>query len=581
MDSSNPFAPLHVREAFVETASLAEAIRRLGEGLGAREPFLLVTGEAGVGKTELALEAIARWEPRVTPARLGVPPRAGTELLEAVLRRFGTEPPEGATRARLVAAFESALGATARVGRVAMIVVDDAHELPAEVLDELRRLAGMAPPLGCPLEVMLVGLPALASTLDSPAHALLRQRVSVRVHVQPLSAADTQRYVHHRVGAAGGDGPGLFSRRTCREIAMRTGGVPRPIGLLASEALRVARAASAATVEPQHVRTAAAHLGMPDDAKAETRAAAVPVPAPDEVELVPLPEAMTREPEPAPPPGPVPGESPARSEPADVEPVAPAPTPPAPIAAAAGAAHDPQAWVARFIGDRGPVQISSQVFVSSGFVREPIEERCEAAAAPERAALAARRPRVRSRPSRPGRGRAWRSAPAIAMAVLVVVAAVAVTLRATHRGRGLAAAAADHAAPAPRRPAAVAPVPAAGTRERLVIAGSPERGLPEATPEPAPATAAADSARPGTRYTLDVGGYLELARALQERDRLQEATGIDAWVVPAAADGESHRVVLGIFRTAERATAAADQFLAASTTGEARVVPLPPRRARR
>ena len=260
MNPDSPFDPVFSRRSFLETLGGGEVLRRLDDGLGHREPFLLLTGDPGTGKTALASEAVARWGACVTAAFLAYPVLTAGEMLEEIIRRFGAEPPERAGRSKLLGCFEGLLGEATSDGRIALLIVDDAHDLPPERLEELRLLVNAAQQARRPFEVLLIGLPALEARLGDPALAALRQRVSLHTRLDPLTAAETQRYLHHRVAAAGGDGPSLFSRKTCRDIAGRTRGVPRQINALAAEALRVARVAGDQTVGAEHVRAAAATL---------------------------------------------------------------------------------------------------------------------------------------------------------------------------------------------------------------------------------------------------------------------------------------------------------------------------------
>ena len=161
----------------------------------------------------------------------------GVELLEEIVIRLGGEPPDGARRPKLVRCFERELSEIAGRGKIPMVVVDDAQNLSPGLLEELRLLVNAAQQVHQPMEVLLVGLPALEALLDHPTLGALRQRVSVRARIEPLSAAETRRYLRHRVGAVGGDGANMFPRRTCVEIASLSGGVPRQINALASELL--------------------------------------------------------------------------------------------------------------------------------------------------------------------------------------------------------------------------------------------------------------------------------------------------------------------------------------------------------
>ncbi|MGH7742675.1 MAG: ExeA family protein, partial [Candidatus Eiseniibacteriota bacterium] len=370
MTNDSPFAPVLSRQSYLETLGAAEALRRLDDGLGAREPFVLITGEPGTGKSALVNQAIARWGSRVTAACLAFPVATGPELMEAVLQRLGSAPPDGASRARLFACLEAALAEIAGRGQVAVIVMDDAHHLSRELLEELRLLVNAAQQARRSLEVMLVGLPALEATLEDPALAALRQRVSVRAKLEPLSPGETRRYLRHRVAATGDDRSNLFPRKTCAEIATLARGVPREINALAGEALRLARDAGHPTVEPAHVRSAVAALSgaLPKDEANDSAEAGAEAPA---TGVAAKPPVAAKAPPPATVPAPasavppvaaavpprVARPSPAASAPRPETAQAPAHTPPA--------SHDAREWVARFVGDKGPLQIGSQAAARS------------------------------------------------------------------------------------------------------------------------------------------------------------------------------------------------------------------------
>lgn len=590
MTPVQPFTPVFSRETFLETPELADVLRRLDDGLGSREPFLILTGEPGTGKTTLAHEAIARWGTRVTAAFLAYPARTAVELLEEVVRRLGGEPAEGAGRSRLLAEFERSLAECAGRGQVALLVVDDAHALPPELLEELRLLANVAQAAGRAFEVFVLGLPAIESSLEDPALASLRQRVAVRARLTPLSPGETRRYLQHRIQASGGDGAGTFPRKACRDVAVRTGGVPRRINVLAVEALRVARAWGDAVVGAEHVQTAAATLGgfeptgdLSDASDAGAEDAATPAkgraaptpPAPPAPVPAPRPTPVATAPRAAVPSTPVPSAAapPAAVPRAAVPPAAVAP-PPAAVVPPVPARHDPREWVARFVGDSGPVQLSSRALAEPAWIESAPETAGEEAPISEEAAAASgRRPpraNVGARPRHPG---AMRVVATVVLSGVVVFGAVALVMRARGLSSGREAAPAAAAKPASAPPTSLrAAKPAAS------------QGVTQAPTPPQPPRAERTAvAAPVARgpHTLEVAGPIGYERAFEERERLQLLTGFEGWVVPAAGEGSGkYRVVLGIYRSHQRASAVAEMLLTSRTLDRVHVVPLPPRSQR-
>ena len=240
-----------------ETESRREALARLTEGLGARDPFLIVTGEAGTGKTQLVREVVARWGARAVVAFVANTTLTRAEFLEHVVRRFGLEPPANATKPQLLDRLERRMAEAEGSAQVPVIVVDDAHQLDDELLDELRQLANVSVLTQRPLEIVLVGLPALETRLAEPALEAVRQRIAVRCQLGPLSLQETKRYLHEVILAPAGKSPEFLPRRTSREIFKRTGGVPRAINTLVGEAMRHAAATNAIELLTDHLALAA------------------------------------------------------------------------------------------------------------------------------------------------------------------------------------------------------------------------------------------------------------------------------------------------------------------------------------
>ncbi len=240
---------------FLSTAPAVDALNRLERGLGARRPFVLVTGPSGTGKSTLVHEALRRWGERVENATLDAPGRAAGSLALALLKAFGGTLKPGSHATAIPERLLETLANTTAGGRVAVLLVDDADSLADDALLELQRLAARAEQRQCPLELILVGSPALARRLDDGPLAALRADVSVRVALEPLSPHDTRHYLMQRPTSDGN--PSMFSRKACRDIHVAASGRIRDIEAIAAESARRAARANATTISPEHVRTAA------------------------------------------------------------------------------------------------------------------------------------------------------------------------------------------------------------------------------------------------------------------------------------------------------------------------------------
>ena len=238
---------------FIATAPALEALALLDRGLGAREPFVVVTGEPGVGKSTLVREALRRWGARVHARCLSPADATAENLLATLLERLGGTRVSGpAVAQRLVEAIAHAASA----GKVVMVVMEDAQAAPPDLLLQLANVAEMARRKPCAFEVLLVGTPELSARLSNPTLAPLTERIAAQVKLSQLTQHDTRHYLLQRGGVTGAPASGLFSRKACRDIHGATFGVPRAIDALADEAARRAARAGAPTISPEHVRSA-------------------------------------------------------------------------------------------------------------------------------------------------------------------------------------------------------------------------------------------------------------------------------------------------------------------------------------
>jgi general secretion pathway protein A len=154
-------------------------------------------------------------------------------------------------------------------GGQAVLVIDEAQALSAEVLEQLRLLTNLETSERKLLQIVLIGQPELRAMVASPGLEQLAQRVIARYHLGPLSAPDTARYVQYRLVVAGLSGPLPFDAAALKRVHERSRGVPRRINLLCDRALLGAYATGRRSVDAGIVERAAAEVaGEPLPAEA-------------------------------------------------------------------------------------------------------------------------------------------------------------------------------------------------------------------------------------------------------------------------------------------------------------------------
>jgi type II secretory pathway predicted ATPase ExeA len=575
VSQSEPSSTTAAKAQVFETDSRRDALTRLTDGLGARESFLLITGDAGTGKTLLAREVISRWGERAAAAHVVNTAMSRAEFLEEILRRFGIEPPPAATKPQLLDRLQRQIAETEGRGKVPVIVIDDAQEIPDDLLGELRLLANAAALAHQPLEIMLVGLPALEHRLAQPALELVRQRIAVRVRAEAFSQQDTRRYLQEIVSVPPASSE-TFPRRASREIFRITQGVPRAVQTLGAESMKRARAAQSASVTIEHVWAAS---GRAPAAASERVAADAPSAASERLSadapatVVPTARVLAASTPPST------AATTALSSAARAE--AELPDEALARSAPAGTARqhdDPRVneWIGKFIKPDEPrfgELLTSSIKSSAPGIplavpRDDATPEAQAVA-PPRAHRGQRRGDRRQGDRRRDRGaRAPKISGVLAAstAFTILIAAIAFILFAHH----------PHAAPA----AAQASVKIARAHPAPVAAVV---APPVAVTEPVtqPVATAQPTAQPQW-FSLEIATYTTPDQADAERDRVIAATGLKAWRVRGTGDSsEVYHVVLGSYSSEERARISAAELMRTSMVTEANVVPLPSRRLRK
>ncbi len=219
------------------------------------EGIVKVSGEVGSGKTMLCRVLMERLPSHVDTIYLATPSLARDEILEAIGDELGLALSGKRTAVALRELQEHLIGRYGQ-GRRVVILIDEAHAMPGETLEEVRLLSNLESNRHKLLQIVLFGQPELDATLAQPSLRQLRDRVTHAFRMRPLSKAEAARYLSFRMRAAGYRGPEVFAPRAVGLIAGASDGLTRRINILADKALLSAFTENGHAVTPSHVRAA-------------------------------------------------------------------------------------------------------------------------------------------------------------------------------------------------------------------------------------------------------------------------------------------------------------------------------------
>lgn len=243
------------------TTQHREALNHLLYGIRQRKGFICLTGEVGTGKTTLCRALLRQLGPGYHTALILNPMLSRTQLVRAIADEFGVEVPPPRDRLAGLAALDAFLLRINAAGHDAVLIIDEAQDMPTRCLELVRLLGNLETETQKLLQIVLMGQPELRAKLQAPALRQLAQRITVRFHLQPMSLDDTEGYLRHRLEVAAGDtGTVCFEAGAVREIFRYSQGTPRLVNAVSDKALLAGYVYQTRRIGRHLARLAAAEL---------------------------------------------------------------------------------------------------------------------------------------------------------------------------------------------------------------------------------------------------------------------------------------------------------------------------------
>jgi general secretion pathway protein A len=256
-----PFSVTPDPRFFYTNPIYQEALAALRYGIEAKKGFIVITGEAGTGKTTLLRKLMRNLEAAIHPVFIFNTHVSFTELLRTILRDLGLGK-QKRDKSAMIEQLNGYLIEQAKKRHIVSLLIDEAQNLTDQTLEGLRLLSNLETDTEKLLQIVLVGQPELERKLDRPGLHQLRQRVALQCRLVPLNGREVRPYIDLRLQAAGYEGTELFDPDTVEQIALYSRGIPRLINIICDNALLIAYATSQKRISTEMVREVARDIRL-------------------------------------------------------------------------------------------------------------------------------------------------------------------------------------------------------------------------------------------------------------------------------------------------------------------------------
>lgn len=250
-----PFKITPVTEFFFDGANRKDILDALIYSISEVEGIIKVSGEVGSGKTMLCRMLLEKLPKHIEPIYLANPSLSREEMLYAVADALGLNI-EHERVGVILQNIQNVLEKKAREGKRVVVLVDEAHAMPLDTLEELRLIYNLQVGSFKLIQIVLFGQPELNTKLDQPNMRQLKDRIVHHFNMHPLSRDILESYLMFRMRKAGYHGPNIFSAKAVKLIAEASAGLMRRANVLADKSLLAAFVADTHNIEVCHVQAA-------------------------------------------------------------------------------------------------------------------------------------------------------------------------------------------------------------------------------------------------------------------------------------------------------------------------------------
>jgi general secretion pathway protein A len=254
-----PFAITPDPDFLFSAGSHQQVLDKIDYAIQGYMGFILLTGEVGTGKTTICRALLDRLREKAETVYIINPSVSGHELLVNILEDMGMPPKPQSSKKSLIDRLNRRL-LSAGAARPFVVIIDDAQTMSPEAMEELRLLSNLETDKRKLIQVVLSGQPELLEMLAEKNLRQLKQRIAVHCRLDPLSAAETERYISRRLYVAGNQGQVCFSYAAARLIHKASGGIPRLINRISDFSLTAGYVEDTQAIGRSHVRRALEEL---------------------------------------------------------------------------------------------------------------------------------------------------------------------------------------------------------------------------------------------------------------------------------------------------------------------------------